>query len=439
MIRISDYDSTATQQTQPGNVTPEVASMAAPSPISNDSAAQPPRHVLDILFAASAMADAPLFIDPRGNMVRKYTKAELAAHVSRFARGMAATELRNGKRIAIVARTSFASMVASLATMLNGCSNIVIPVTASPEQQQQALAASSAAALIVDDIASARAILDQVQYLPQLRQIIVLNQTNFAKQPEILCAGWDEVLQRGDAMPDKRVALLAALAPEDDAYTFFTADAGGELQPRIYTHRAVMEQLAAVRAHSETRLRKAGHGQKILSVIPFDTILAHTAGLLLPLALELPFMAVDQGESWKSGNLPIRPTVLVAPSAFLEHTARTIEESFSYSNGITQAMWKQARRWIRRNYQQGQCVAGFFAKLQRLAFKPFLRAALTKELGGNVQLALSINTEIGYDGGGFFAAADMPVVFTHSDSASIQALRSMAPADESASELSAAA
>lgn len=368
-------------------------------------------NILELLFDGKTQGDAPCFIEPRGNMVRKFTRTEIAENVSIFARGMAFTEFRRGKRIAIVAKTSFHSLVASLGNLLNGCINVMIPVDATAEEQRQALSSSRAEALIIEDFETARTVMSQVQYLPQLRQIIVLNKTKFEKQPEILTYVLDDLMTRGEAKADNAADQLKQIEKDDEAYIFFVRDEFNHLKPISMSHHEIMghlyEMLGAF--HSVSPFNR--ETVRTLSVVPFHRPFSHIAGFFLPLLSHYSFMAVDKEESWKSGNLPIRPQLLIAESQFLENLYTAVKESIQQAGGIYQYIWSQTESWISRNRENEEWTPGLFSGIKRLLFQPVLRHKLAEQLGGDIALAVSIDKEMSEESSGFYAAIHLPILF----------------------------
>lgn len=374
-----------------------------------------PKHILDYVLSDQLDTEAPLFIDPRGHLVRKYTRGEIADYVSLYARGIAATEFRKGRNIAIIARTSFASFIASLGNMLNGCANIIIPIDATPEEQQHMLIQGRAEALIVEDIKTAKAVLSRIQYLPQLRQMIVLNNQDFEKQAEVLCMSWDELIERGEKKPDKREELLSAIEMDDEVSTFFVKDNKDEYSPLCMTHRDISGYLHKITEAFEKRAVadvKKKDNNKTLSVIPFHRPFSHIAGIFLPLSQGFPFMAVDHTDAWKSGNFPMRPQLVIGESSFLEEVVAAVEKAVQQGSSLGQKMWKMSKTWGRTFYKSdGQIHAGLSGKFQRFLFQAFLQRKLAQQLGGKVRLIMSIDKDISYNAGAFYASVNMPLLF----------------------------
>ena len=380
----------------------------------HESSTDAANHLLSYVFEGEP--DTPLFIDPRGHLVRKYTRSEIADMASLFARGLMATEFRKGRHIAMIARTSFPAFIASIGIMLNGCNALMIPMDATPEEQCNMLAKGRAEALIVEDIKTAKAVLSQIQFLPQLRQLIVLNDQDFEKQPELLCMTFDDLMARGEKKADKRAELLAAIEPAETAMSFFTSKTTSfdALEMLPLSHQDIMRSLAAVKQSAAfTKAFAKGNAarNKMLSVIPFHRPFSHIAGLLLPLSLGCPFMAVNHTDSWKSGNFPMRPNFLIAESAYFQQIATEMAEQSSAASAWRRWAWKQSRNWIRRYYdhRDEQARLPLVARLQRVLFAHPLRQQLAELLGGNIRFAMSIDSELPYEASSLFAALGLPV------------------------------
>jgi long-subunit acyl-CoA synthetase (AMP-forming) len=377
-------------------------------------------NLLQLLFHKNTPGEAPCFIDPRGNMVRNFTREQVQEAVLDFASGMALTDIRPGKRVAMIAHTSFNSLVASWGNLLNGCVNVIIPVGATAEEQQEALAQSRAEILIVEDMETARNIMDQVMYLPQLRQIIILEQSDYEPHPSLLTFSFKDLVARGKAKPVDAAKLLSNIKPEDDAYLFYLRNNYHQLQSFTLTHEAVLEHLEASQKHYgiEKHYGKAAEACKTLAIIPFHRPFSHISGCFLPLKLGLPVMAVDRDQGWKSSSLPINPRILIAESRFFEDAIDNLKNFMMDSRGVDGKAIRKAVEWKKKISAEDKHPFS----LSRLFWAPILKRRIKEKFGNSLAYVVSIDEGMDFEARAIFMAAGLPTGRAHTEAERLLAM-----------------
>ncbi len=389
------------------------------------------KNVLQLVFDPKNNHDTACFIEPRGNMIRKFPLSELAELVSLYARGMAASKIEPGRRIAIIAKTSLNSFIACLGNMLNGGINVIIPLDASMEEQQQALAESRAEFLIVEDFAHAQSVVSHIQYLPQLRQIIILNNSEFEQSPEILTLTMESVIECGRNRVDSTKDLIAKITPDDDAFIFFMRDKFQHLRPTCMTHADIVTYLHAIE-HKIRRYLPAKHitsnEVKTLTVAPLHMPFTCIAGLFLPLMQQHSFTAVDRQDSWKSGNLPFRPNIVISESTFIEKLNQDVIEGIKADNSImsnyllskieklANSQYRYAASDVNPNAPEIVKVAlstksTASALFSQLLFSPIAQHQISSQIGGKLRLLFSVDNKPENDNSWMFCAAKIPILY----------------------------
>lgn len=375
-------------------------------------------HLLQFLFNSEIPSETTSFIDPRGNMIRNFSRKELQEAVTTFASGMAVTDVRPGKRVAIIARTSFTSLVACLGNLLNGCANVVIPITATSEEQQHALAQSRAETLIVEDMETAKIVMEQVMFLPSLRQIVILNQSGYEPHPSLLTFSWDDLMQRGKKKMLNTQERLQAISGEDESYIFFLRNNFHQFQSLTLTHKDMVNQINSSEEnyHVSERTTQNPQENKVLSVLPFYRPFSHIVGFFLPLKFGLPMMAVDREDGWKSGSLPIKPRFLISESLLVEDTIEELKNFMLESGGLSQRVIKMAIAWTDRI---GAGESQPFS-IARIFFQPILKRRIQERFGGKLEYIMLIDDTMDYKARSLYVAAKLPLSRCHMDAQGLQ-------------------
>jgi acyl-CoA synthetase (AMP-forming)/AMP-acid ligase II len=306
-----------------------------------------PAHTLvELLYAPLAAPEGagglPILIEPRGNLVRKYDREELAHLTDHFARGMRTTHSKSGTRIGMICQHSARAIIAAMGNLLNGSVNVIIPAHATPEEQIQALASSRCDALVVDSIEAARPMLQQIKSLPQLRQLVVLAEGEFAKQPEILCTSWKELMERGEKQPDRLAQQRQALVPEQDAFLYFHFDTSKRLTGKLFTHANLLERLEEL--IDQLPSTKKLPWQRLLAMVPFHHPHSLLASVFLPLAKNYSCMLLEPADSWKLETLAPRRTFLIADPVFFASLAQHLRDRADQQGGWMQQALEKAQK-----------------------------------------------------------------------------------------------
>jgi long-chain acyl-CoA synthetase len=152
--------------------------------------------------------------------------ADFAAEVTAVAKGLIASGLRPGDRLAIMARTSYAWTLLDFAGWAAGLITVPIYPTSSGSQAQWILADSGAAACLVENVEQTRLISGRRRDLPELRHLW-----------QIDAGAVGQLMTEGRALPDALVtARRRSMGPETVATLVYTSGTTGRPKGCILTH-----------------------------------------------------------------------------------------------------------------------------------------------------------------------------------------------------------
>ncbi len=360
--------------------------------------------------------------EPRGNMVRKYTYKELGEMVEQLALALSKTTGAERKPIAIVARSSFRAIVAHLAALLSGARVTLIPINCTPEEQQQIIADNQVELLVMDDLETGKGLIGQLPFLPQLRQLWVLEDEPKNYHAQVSTLGWSDMLQLA-TQGKKRITLedqLANLSDDEKLCRFYSRSAAGEFHQHDYSLNELGIQIKQASARAKLECDAFTSASKFLSIIPFNRVMSHVEGIFLPLMSGRMLMAVDRQEAWKSETLPYDADCLVANSLFLNNAASKVTAEINDQGGIGYLGFsKNLSRLKRKNNQKKPLKLKQVSQFDELIGK-FVNFLLNRKLretfSGNIKLCLAIDDKLRYESRLFYQSLTIPLfVSTYDD------------------------
>ncbi len=269
---------------------------------------------------------------------RRVDFATLRGLVDDAARGLLASGIERGDRVAVWAPNSLEWIVAALGVTAAG--GVLVPINTRFRGAEAAfvVARSGARALF-----TVRGFLD-TDYpallasagvaLPALEQTILL-----AGEPDGASIGWDEFVARGSAVPDTDLdARIASIGPDDASDVVFTSGTTGSPKGVVMTHGQTLRAYLDWCDWAELRPR-----DRYLIANPFFHIFGYKAGCLACLmrgATIFPLAVFDAGvvleivERERISVLPGPPTIY---HSLLDHPDRTRRDISSLRVGVTGA------------------------------------------------------------------------------------------------------
>lgn len=357
----------------------------------------------DIPFdnARQAPDEAVLAVKGRDGNWRDVTAARFAAEVLAVAKGLIAEGLREGDRLAIMARTTYEWTLLDFAGWAAGLVTVPIYPTSSALQARWIIQDSGAVACAVEDTAQARIISAERANLPRLAHLWEFDTGALAR-----------LVKAGEHLPDAVVhARRAARTPDAVATLLYTSGTTGRPKGCVITHGNFFAEV-------DNAVELLHPVFKSVSQDPASTLLflplSHVFGRMVAVGCLRARVKLGHAPSIATEDLladlaGFRPTFLLAIPYVLEkvyNTARATAERTGRA-----ASFDRAARIARRLGEKAAAgrAPGPGLRAARALYDPLVYRRIRAALGGRVRYVLSGGSPLGSRLAAFYTGAGIEV------------------------------
>ncbi|MEU3144699.1 MULTISPECIES: long-chain fatty acid--CoA ligase [unclassified Streptomyces] len=323
--------------------------------------------------------------DPASASWEEVTALEFRDQVVDLAKGLVASGLSPGHRVAIMARTRYEWTVLCYALWTVGAEVVPIYPTSSREQVEWILRDSGCVAVVVEDEQGVMTVGSVCAALPRLRHVWQLDS-----------GALEQLVARGESLPPATVdSLRRIVLPDSTAVVAYTSGTSGQARGCALSHRnlaAPCDVLLEGWAHTAA---EPGEQAVVLAFLPFS----HVYGLMIQgLCVRgglLMGHEPDLGsEALSSALRTLRPTYLYAVPSLLEKIYKNfLRASQQAGRG---ALFERAADTARdfaaavERQRLGRGPGpGFDLRLQHALYERTVYRRLRAALGGRVRRATS--------------------------------------------------
>jgi long-chain acyl-CoA synthetase len=324
------------------------------------------------------------------------TTREFAAHVLAIAKGLIATGLRPGDRVAVLSKTRYEWSLFDFAIWTAGCATVPIYETSPADQVAWILSDSGARAVVVETTAHHKLVDSLVDRLPELARVW---QIDAAKD---LAPALDELTALGAQVDDETVHdLRRSIRADDTATLVYTSGTTGRPKGVELTHRNLLAEVRADLAAFPQLLRS---GNSMLVFLPLAHMFARAISICCVYARttlghlpDVKTLVQDLGT--------FRPTFVVA-------VPRVFEKVY---NSARQQAHADGRGWI---FDAAEALAtdyshairpGLALKAKHLVADRLVYSKLRVALGGRCEAAICGGAPLGAQLAHFFRGIGVPV------------------------------
>ncbi|MCX5060606.1 MULTISPECIES: long-chain fatty acid--CoA ligase [unclassified Streptomyces] len=365
-----------------------------------------------------SLADLPFDnarIAPDGNVLSRRTEsgrwsdvtaARFADEVLAVAKGLIAEGLAPGDRIAVMARTVYEWTLLDFAAWAAGLVTVPIYPTSSVFQARWILQDSGAAALVTETAAQAATLGPELDRVPDLRHLWVIDKGHVERLGE-----------HGAQVPDQEVAVRRGmLGPDTLATVVYTSGTTGRPKGCAITHGNFFAEVDnAVELLYPVFRARTSEEAAVLHFLP----MSHIFGRMVAVACIRARVRLGHAPSLKSEALlpdlaSFRPTCLVAIPYMLEkvfNVARARAEAGGRVTSFDRAVGVACRYGEAKEAGKAGTGPGPSASLKaaRSFYDPLVYRRIRNAMGGRVRYMISGGSPLGRRLASFYAGAGIEI------------------------------
>lgn len=336
----------------------------------------------------------PLFRKRSGNQWINVTAKQFVDEVDAVAKGLIASGVKPGERVAILSSTRYEWTVLDYAIWRAGATTVAIYETSAPDQVKWILEDSGTALLFVEQQAHHTKHRGVIEEAPDLRETLIIDEQALAT-----------ITKRGAEIADAELDERHANALSSDAATLiYTSGTTGRPKGVVLTHANFLAECAATRDAVGAGLVE---GKSTLLFLPLAHVFARVVavgcvenGVILGHTNDIPNLIEDLGK--------FKPNYVLSVPRVFEKVYNSAKQK-AYDGGKGSIFDRAADTAIEYSKALETGGAGLGLKLKHALFDRLVYGKLRAALGGQCEGAISGGAPLGARLGHFFRGVGIPV------------------------------
>ncbi|WP_168702272.1 AMP-dependent synthetase/ligase [Gordonia paraffinivorans] len=344
-----------------------------------------------------------VFRHKQGNDWAPITAADAAARITAIAKGLIASGVQPGDRVALLSRTRLEWNLVDFAIWSAGAITVPIYDSSSASQIEWIMRDSGAVAIVLEDNAH-RAAFESIDSLTQPVKVFQIDRTDGGPGAieELTAAGADIA----DAEVTERRATLRSSTP---ATLIYTSGTTGRPKGCILTHSNMLAEMKAVLAGDLLdELRRRDH-KRLLMFLPLAHVLARAITLV---AIEA---GAEVGHTSDIKTLVdefavFKPSLILSVPRVFEKVYNSAQQKAYDESPVKGKIFDAAAETaVAYSEAREKGSIGLVLKLRHAVFDALVYKKLRAALGGECGMAISGGGPLGARLGHFFSGVGIPV------------------------------
>ena len=336
----------------------------------------------------------PLLKRRSGNQWINVTAKQFADEVDAVAKGLIASGVKSGDRVAILSSTRFEWTVLDYAIWRAGATTVAIYETSAPDQVKWILEDSGTSLLFVEAHSHYTRHIRVIEEAPELRETLIIDDHALAT-----------VTKRGAKVDTSELDTRHADALATDAATLiYTSGTTGKPKGVVLTHANFLAECAATRDAVGAGMVE---GKSTLLFLPLAHVFARVVavgcienGVILGHTNDIPNLIEDLGK--------FQPNYVLSVPRVFEKVYNSAKQK-AYDGGKGAIFDRAADTAIEYSKALENGGPGLGLKLKHALFDRLVYGKLRAALGGNCEGAISGGAPLGARLGHFFRGVGIPV------------------------------
>ena len=325
---------------------------------------------------ARRIPDSVAFRSKHFGIYRERKWGDYAALVARAAHALQSLGIAHGERVAIMGDVCEEWMICDLAAQSLGAIAYGIYPTASAEEVDYQMRDGGACVFIAEDQEYVDRILPIADQLPDLRAIVVLDDSAMFGYEHAKLRRFSELLTAAKKADLPWLeAQIFTLSPDDSAFIVYTSGTTGHPKGALVTHGKHLAAADTVLRQYPT-LREKPH--RTVVFLPMCHVLGRDVAITLPLMSSLVPHFPEDAEDFATTLFEVAPTVMFTVPRYLQKFASHILVGVLNSSRLKRAAYDSAMRfaqvYVRRKWDRRATMAQklLYGILRAGVFRPIL-------------------------------------------------------------------
>ena len=325
---------------------------------------------------ARRIPDSVAFRSKHFGIYRERKWGDYAALVARAAYALQSLGIAHGERVAIMGDVCEEWMICDLAAQSLGAIAYGIYPTASAEEVDYQMRDGGACVFIAEDQEYVDRILPIADQLPDLRAIVVLDDSAMFGYEHAKLRRFSELLTAAKKADLPWLeAQIFTLSPDDSAFIVYTSGTTGHPKGALVTHGKHLAAADTVLRQYPT-LREKPH--RTVVFLPMCHVLGRDVAITLPLMSSLVPHFPEDAEDFATTLFEVAPTVMFTVPRYLQKFASHILVGVLNSSRLKRATYDSAMRfaqvYVRRKWDRRATMAQklLYGILRAGVFRPIL-------------------------------------------------------------------